>query len=400
MRNVLIVSSNFEPEPTGISLYTTDLAKLYSGNGFEVTILTTFPHYPMWRVSKFKSGIKRNETSISNILVHRVSHYVPKIHNLFSRACYEVSMLWNFKKELRNLQCEYDVVISVIPTLASGLIGQYVAKKFRVPFYLIIQDLSGLGVVQSGLTKSRTIGKWTAALENWIIRSSAKVVCVSEPMLKYIKMVQPTVDVSLIFNYSVQDISNVDKVIAREHCDFPQNKFLVIHTGNMGKKQGLTNVVKAAQLVLPDQDVMFVLVGHGNQEEELRTIARGCPNIIILPAVEKEDYPYVLNSADVLLVNEVRTQTDMSLPSKLTSYLQTNRTILAAVPSRGATAKFLEGKALIIQPEDPVEMLKSILSLKNDNEFLDSYNKSITNETKLPLDRNSSHANYLEWINS
>ena len=50
MSRILIVTTNYWPEPTGIAVYTTDLANILTKDGHEVTVLTSLPHYPWWRI--------------------------------------------------------------------------------------------------------------------------------------------------------------------------------------------------------------------------------------------------------------------------------------------------------------------------------------------------------------
>ena len=50
MSRVLLVTTNYWPEPTGIAVYTTDLAESLATQGDQVTVLTSLPHYPWWRV--------------------------------------------------------------------------------------------------------------------------------------------------------------------------------------------------------------------------------------------------------------------------------------------------------------------------------------------------------------
>ena len=59
---ILIITSNFWPEPTGIAVYATDLAENLVSKCYDVTVLTGLPHYPWWKVpaefSNFGEGLK------------------------------------------------------------------------------------------------------------------------------------------------------------------------------------------------------------------------------------------------------------------------------------------------------------------------------------------------------
>ena len=129
---------------------------------------------------------------------------------------------------------------------------------------------------------------------------------------------------------------------ARRRLGWRPDRFTVVHTGNMGAKQGLETVVEAARLShASGAGIDFVLMGDGNQRAALEAMAANVPGLRILPPTSCEDYPYVLAAADVLLINELPGVKMMSLPSKLTSYAAAGKPILAAVDPDGITAHYL-----------------------------------------------------------
>jgi len=73
----------------------------------------------------------------------------------------------------------------------------------------------------------------------------------------------------------------------------------------------------------------------------------------------------------LLVVNERPSVGDMSLPSKLTSYLAAGRPVLAAVSPDGATARELArtgGAALVVPPGDPAALAAAVRELRDDPE--------------------------------
>ncbi len=125
----------------------------------------------------------------------------------------------------------------------------------------------------------------------------------------------------------------------RRRLGWGPDQIVALHSGNMGLKQGLENVVEAARLAtIEAPEVRFVLMGDGSQKDALVDQGKTVPALSFLPPAEQADFPDVLAAADVLLVNERASAVDMSLPSKLTSYLRAGRPVIAAVPSGGGTA--------------------------------------------------------------
>ena len=94
----------------------------------------------------------------------------------------------------------------------------------------------------------------------------------------------------------------------------------------MGLKQDLGQLVAAARLAqAQNAPIRFVLAGDGNQRASLVAAAKDLSRIEIRDGVRIEEFPNFLNAADVLLINERAGVMEMSLPSKLTSYLAAGR---------------------------------------------------------------------------
>ena len=204
---------------------------------------------------------------------------------------------------------------------------------------------------------------------------------------------------NFIPNYSAKKINQHDKGKAREKLGWDQSEFIVIHTGNIGAKQGLENVVDASKLLKSESNAKVLFVGHGNRERELREISSGLSNIEVLPAVSDEDYPSLLSAADLLLVNERPTQLNMSLPSKLTSYLFSGRPVLAAVPQGGATWKYLDGIAELVEAGKPKSLAIAIQKLMKDPQRRDELSRLGSAFAEANLDAAAGRARYLKWVN-
>jgi glycosyltransferase involved in cell wall biosynthesis len=130
----------------------------------------------------------------------------------------------------------------------------------------------------------------------------------------------------------------------------------------------------------------------------LKDLCLGKKNISVMAAVSDEDYSALLSAADLLLVNERTTQMEMSLPSKLTSYLYSGRPVLAAVPRGGATWKFLDGVAELVEAGDPSALAKKIEELSTNPEYLKNLAELGYEFAIKHLDPQIGRAKYREWV--
>lgn len=400
MSRVLLVTTNYWPEPTGIAVYTTDLAELLKGDCFEVSVLTSLPHYPWWKVPSEFAHLTEGVAHYESVRVIRAKHLIPPKMNALVRIRFESSLWWNLRRvSKRFLGNDFDMVIACIPTVAAGIVGKRIAKKLGIPFGLIVQDLSGAGAKQSGLRGGAIISKIAHAVEGRALHGADNLVVVSPAMREVVvKLGVPDSRITQITNYSARAISNFDRTSARSQFGWTSDDFVVIHTGNMGAKQDLENVVRAADALHSDSKIKIYLVGHGNQESNLKALCLGKGNIAVLPAVADADYSALLSAADLLLVNERSTQMEMSLPSKLTSYLYSERPVIAAVPRDGATWKFLVGVAELVEAGDPVALARSIEELSEQPEKLADLAKRGRIFADANLDPEVGRKKYLDWV--
>ncbi len=400
MPNVLLVTTNYWPEPTGISVYTTDLAVSLHEAGHSVSVLTSLPHYPWWKIPSEYAHLTEGKSEQNGIKVVRAKHLIPPKMNALVRIRFESSLWWHLRRVSKEFKTgEFDLVLACIPTVAAGIVGKRIAKKLGLPFGLIVQDLSGAGAKQSGLRGGALISKVAHAVEGSALKAANGLVVVSPAMRDVvIGLGVERSRISQILNYSARTIVSVNREQARSKFGWVEGEFVVVHTGNMGAKQDLENVIRAAQSLNGYSRIKIYLVGHGNQESNLKVLCQGKKNISVMAAVSDEDYSALLSAADLLLVNERTTQMEMSLPSKLTSYLYSERPVLAAVPRGGATWKFLNGVAELVEAGDPSALAMKIEELSANPERLKILAELGYEFAIKHLDPQIGRAKYREWV--
>jgi len=81
-----------------------------------------------------------------------------------------------------------------------------------------------------------------------------------------------------------------------------------------------------------------------------------------LPLHAQEAVSNVLAAADVLLLNQRGSVTDMALPSKLTSYFAAGVPVVAAVAAPSEAAREVEWSSggIVVAPDDPRALLAAI----------------------------------------
>lgn len=334
--------------------------------GAYVDVVTGVPHYPVWKVmeERYRRGLRWRERFGAARLT-RVRHAVPARPNLFGRMRQESSFAVLAAPHVRTSTA--DVIIAVTP-LVGAMVAAHAGRRGR-PLGVIVHDLAGNAAVQSGSTGGRA-AKIVGAAEYALLARADKVGVITprfEPALVSHAVAPDRVTVLPIFTHV--NGSPLSVAQARRELGWDETRPTVVHTGNMGMKQGLEYAVGAAQLAADmASDIQFVFVGDGNQRPQLEVLASGLSNLRFLDSVSDEDYPTVLAAADILLLHERPGAAEMSLPSKLTSYVAARRPILAAIDDHGITKSLLDtyGAAITVPSGDARAMLDAIHRLDHD----------------------------------
>ncbi|MFD9544218.1 glycosyltransferase [Streptomyces sp. NPDC060022] len=369
-RRLLVVSTNYAPELTGIGPYATQLAEHWAASGARTDVLTGMPHYPAWRVDEQYRGRWRGQESREGVTVHRRRHYVPPRQSALRRAWFEASVL--IHGTLAPPPGRPDAVISQMPSLAGGVMGARIARRHGVPHIPVVQDLMGAAAAQSGIRGGGRAAAVAGAAERYALRDAAVVGVIHESFVPGVLAlgVDPA-RIRVVPNWTHVERPSADRAATRARLGWREGTQVLLHSGNMGLKQGLDVLIELARLA---PDIRVVLMGDGNQREELRERAGGLPNIDFLPPAGADDFTDVLAAADVLAVTQRASVLDMSVPSKLTSYFVSGRPVVASVADEGGTADEVRrsGAGVLVAPEDPAALLDAVRKLAGDPEAADA----------------------------
>jgi glycosyltransferase involved in cell wall biosynthesis len=340
---ITILGLNYAPEATGNAPYTSSLAEGLLKAGHDVHVVAGYPHYPEWSLRQGYSGWKHEEV-INGVTVKRLRHHVPRNPSAFSRMHMELSF------GLRLMFTRWhkpDVVLVVSPALFScGLAMLRLRLRPNRPAVGIwIQDLYSRGVVETGAGGGK-IGQLASIVESKILCSADGVAAIHDRFKRHMVETLGVEEerVSVIRNWTHLPASpTAGKAAMRQRLGWDPNDVVVLHAGNMGKKQGLENVIEAARIAdAKGSAVRFVLMGDGNQRKRLEASATGVARVTFLDSLPDSEFQMALAAADALLVNELPGVKDMAVPSKLTSYFNAGVPVIAATDEGSVTAFEIE----------------------------------------------------------
>ena len=400
---IKIVGINYFPEVTGIAPYTTGMAEGLVAHGHDVEVVTGLPHYPEWRIyDGYRSRRSYRETA-NGVTIHRLRHYVPEKPTPGGRIRMEASFA---RAALTTAFGRPSVVIAVSPALLSTA-GILAAARLRgVPVGVVVQDLYGKGVVETGAMDGRS-ADLAAQFEGRVLRAASGVSVIHDRFIPVLNDVG--VDsgaVTVIRNWT--HIADSDRPTlaeseeVRRQYGWGADEVVVVHAGNMGAKQGLENVVAAARLAATEfapATIRFVLLGDGNQRPALEEHGAGVGSLDFIKPLPVKEFRALLHAADVLLLNEKPGVGDMAVPSKLTTYFTSGKPVVAATDesSGAATEVRAAGAGVIVAPTDPRALIDAALTVARDKAAAARFGEAGRRYSQNTLDRSTAISRFDEW---
>jgi colanic acid biosynthesis glycosyl transferase WcaI len=150
-----------------------------------------------------------------------------------------------------------------------------------------------------------------------------------------------------------------------------KDEFLIVHSGNMGVKQGMEVILGAAQLSRGDPSLQYLLVGDGAQRKKLQSDARmmKLENVQFLPLLSDDRYRELLGATDVGLITQQKCVADIVFPSKVITLMASGRAIVASVSNTSEVAKVLTKAqaGLVVPAEDSISLITAVTALRDDS---------------------------------
>lgn len=365
MTRVLLCTSYFWPDATGIALYAKGFADHLVARGDQVVVITGFPHYPSWRRATGYPRLAATEF-VDGMQIRRRWHHVPHRQSAATRIAYDASFLSGLTA--LHATAPPEVVVAISPCLASAAVALGAGRRYRAPVGVVFQDVLGSAATQSGIGAGAALDTVIGALEVAVARRADRVGFTAPGFQRPFREGGLAPErIAGLRNWLERAPPDLPRAQARARLGWADSEFVCVHAGNMGRKQHLQTLIEAAA-VLEGDGVRMVLAGDGNDRSHLETLAASLPNISFLPLQPPGAFESMLEAADALIVNQRASVTDMALPSKLTAYFAAGRPVIGAVaPDSETAAELRRSRAgLVIAAEAPSALAGAVRELRAD----------------------------------
>ncbi len=298
---------------------------------------------PIW-VPKTPSGIKR--------ILHLLS---------FALTSAPIMLWQSFWKP--------DVVLVVAPPLFSIPAALVAARLSGARAWLHVQDFEIDAAFQTGLLRRSIARRAATWVERQLMRRFDRVSTISPIMLERL------VDKGVARNRRVHFPNWVDSDAIyplqgrnplRKALGISDEAIVALYSGNMGEKQGLETLLKAAARLSKEPSLRFVLCGEGATRKRLELKYGDLSNVIWLPLQPSARLNELLNVADIHLLPQRADMADLVMPSKLTGMLASGRPVVATANAGTQVAEVVSQCGIVVPPGNDYALGTAILRLARD----------------------------------
>jgi colanic acid biosynthesis glycosyl transferase WcaI len=369
---LLVYGLNYAPELTGVGKYTGEMCRWFAAAGHEVRVVTSYPHYPDWTVTKPYRNSRYGKELLDGVDVVRCPLYVPSSPSGLGRILSHVSFALSSAPRLfaRAWRFRPDVIVTIAPSLQTAPAGLLAARLCGAKAWLHIQDFEidsafSLGILSGGWLRRAAEGS-----ERALLRRFDRVSTISGKMLERLaaKGVPETSRVESPNWVDTAVIHPRDRMTpTRAELGLKPNAIVALYSGSMTLKHGLETVVEAARSLQHTQpDLVFVFCGAGAVRDDLIEWTRGLPNVRFIGLQPAERLSELLSTADIHLLPQRSEVADLVLPSKLAPMLASGRPVLAMAAPGTQLSTEIEGAGIIIPAGNPAALTTALTQLAGD----------------------------------
>jgi len=387
MKNILIIADSYPPEVRSAAQLMKDLAEGLIEKKHSVWVATSYPKYNLAdseKTEKISWAEVINEDGVKVLRIKTLPHH--KV-NFIIRGIAQILMPYIFFHKIKkNIKEKIDTVIIHSPPLPLTITAYKVKKFYSAKYILNLHDIFPQNAVDLGILK-----KWKHWPVIWIFERMEKNAyknadLIIVPSNEHKKFIEEKRNVSkektqVVYHWIDSEPFLKAKKTGRFRKLYNlENKFIFLFAGVLGPSQGLDLVIRIADKIKDNQDIVFLFVGDGSEKKRLIKMVEdlGLKNVIFKPFVSLEEYPELVKDCDVGIISLSTKNKTPAVPAKILGYMA------AAIPVVAFLHKESEGLLIVKEAKcgygavssDEEEALEIILKIYNEKEKLKEYGEN------------------------
>ncbi len=366
--NILLINHYAGSPKMGMEYRPFYLAKEWMKLGHKVTILVATYSHLRQKTPKIQKDFTTQDVDGINYVWVKTPNYegngVSRVRNIFS-------FVFKIYKKAKYLSetIKPDVVIASSTYPSDNYVARRIAHLSKAKYIYEVHDLWPLSPKELGnISKYHPFIMLMQHGENYAYKNADSVIS----MLPNTKEHMSNHGLDLDKWYHVPNGIYISEVNNPEELDTDladnlnrlKSKIIIGYAGGHAISNSLDTIVEAARILKDDDKYAFVLVGSGNEKNNLIKQAKGLPNIHFFNSIPKKQIPSLLSKMDYLLIawNKEKLYRFGISPNKIFDYMMASKPIIHAVEAPNTFVK--EAKCGIhVEPENPQAIVDAIKQL-------------------------------------
>jgi glycosyltransferase involved in cell wall biosynthesis len=295
-----------------------------------------------------------------------------------------------------------DVVVSLTDPPILGLAARWAARRAGARFVFLCEDIFPEVAELLDDFHDDRVNRTLDRVNRFLLREADAIVALGDRMRRRLvdeKGADPA-RISIIHNWADCDAiapGPKDNAFSREHG--LHDRFVLMHSGNVGMSQNLEVLVAAAERLKTRERLVIAIVGGGTRRAalEAEVASRGLANVCFLPYTPKERLHEAFAAADAFLVALKPGIEGYIVPSKVYGILAAGRPYIAALDPSAEPAAIVRdhGCGLLAAPGD-VDALAAAIAAMYDDPDATRLMGQRARAAALQFDRRAAVAKYYE----
>ncbi len=378
---ILFITDSYPPEVRSAAQLMKDLAEGFAEKGYDVNVATTYPQYNLAesKIGKFPEISEENGVKILRVKTlphHKVSFIIRGIAQVLMPIIF-------FRKIKQHFIEKIDVVIVHSPPLPLTIAARMVKKLYKAKYILNLHDIFPQNAVDLGIMNNKILIKIFERMERNAYAEADLIVVPSNEHKKFIeeKRGVPGKKIDVIYHW----IDSGPYLKATRTGKFRKlyeldNKFVFLFGGVLGPSQGLDLIIRIADKLKNNSDIVFLFVGDGSAKNGLmkKVEELNLKNVIFKPFVSPEEYPELVKDCDVGIISLSSQNTTPAVPAKILGYMAAGIPVVAFLQKESDGLLIIKdaqcGYGAVSDDED--EAFEIILKIYRDRKKIDVLGKN------------------------
>lgn len=168
--------------------------------------------------------------------------------------------------------------------------------------------------------------------------------------------------------YKLSILSKEDNPFFKE-LNLNKNNFVIMYSGTLNEKLSYNTLIKTILKFKNKKNIIWIISGEGPVKKLLIEKLRGLNNVIILPFQSKDKLALWLHLADIHLIPQKLSVSNLVLPSKLLAILSCCKPVIGIAKNGSDFGNILDICGIKLEKEDPELLSNAINKLLKDNKL-------------------------------